>query len=468
MTGGEQGAAVRGTEAAALTALLLFDRQGRLLRHNGAASRLLRSQAHQLRRGLPYRQLLVELGARAASLPHDLASAAFGSGSLFEIDGDIGLSGTIADLGDFGYALALGDPGEAAQALQITEARYRELTDLATDWVWTIDADFRFTSFSPSYLSGDDLPIETVLGKTRWQLVGVEDPEAHAFWRAHLADLRARRPFRNLRHSPLDAKGRRRHFRVSGNPVFGPGGEFRGYHGITYDETGEIEARNALTRVTEAAEQASRAKSDFLASMSHEFRTPLNAIIGFSEMLMLECFGPLTAKQREYLQDIRTSGDFLLSLIGDILDITAIEARGLRLVRAPVDLAELLESCARIVEGRFANRGANLNIAVAADLPAVEGDGRRLRQILINILTNAFKFTPAGGLVAVKAKSAPDGWTEIVVSDTGIGIAPDDLQRVTEPFFRAEGPLERSYDGAGLGLPIAKALVELHGGELII
>ncbi|HUK10373.1 MAG TPA: PAS-domain containing protein [Stellaceae bacterium] len=237
----------------------------------------------------------------------------------------------------------------------------------------------------------------------------------------------------------------------------------------TYVDITERERRQGeLIKSKEEAEFANRTKSDFLANVSHELRTPLNAVIGFAEMLMLDYGGKLTEKQRDYVRDIRTSGTFLLSIIDDILDLTKIEVNREHLAYEPVVLSELVDGCRRMVLSRFAGRAPALRVDLPEDPPPLEADPRKLRQILINLLTNACKFTPPGGSVMVEARLGADGFLEIQVRDSGVGIAAADLPRVMEPFYRAEGPFARRSEGAGLGLPLAKALTELHGGTLLI
>jgi signal transduction histidine kinase len=211
-------------------------------------------------------------------------------------------------------------------------------------------------------------------------------------------------------------------------------------------------------------EAASRHKSEFLANMSHELRTPLNAVIGFSEVLLQRMFGELNDKQDEYLKDIYASGQHLLSLINDILDLSKIEAGRMELAPAPFHLPNALENAVTLVKERAGRRGIALALDVDPALGEIVGDERKIKQVLLNLLSNAVKFTPEGGRISLKA--APrDGAVEISVADTGIGIAPEDQAAIFEE-FRQVGSDERKREGTGLGLTLAKKFVELHGGRL--
>jgi signal transduction histidine kinase len=219
----------------------------------------------------------------------------------------------------------------------------------------------------------------------------------------------------------------------------------------------------------ETAEGASRAKSEFLANMSHELRTPLNAIIGFSELMADELLGPLgSARYRDYVRDIHASGVHLLNIINDILDLSKIETGRIEANDAPLDLEPVLRGCIRIVHERASAAGLRLVEDIPPAPPLLHGDERMLKQILLNLLSNAIKFTPAGGEVRLAARTHPDGTVTIRISDTGIGIAPADIPRALQPFVQIDSSLNRRYAGTGLGLPIAKSLVELHGGQLEI
>ncbi len=220
----------------------------------------------------------------------------------------------------------------------------------------------------------------------------------------------------------------------------------------------EVEAR---------LEEASRAKSEFLAQMSHELRTPLNAIIGFSEMIRDAAIGPLDARYREYGGDINDAGRHLQNIINDILDISKLEDGRLELHDELVSIGDTVEACRRIVAAMAEAAGVCLSIAIPGALPLILSDQLRFRQILLNLMSNAVKFTPAGGRVNVSAAIEKDG-AVIVVEDTGIGMKAEDIPIALEPFRQIDGALSRRFDGTGLGLPLAKALIELHGGRLDI
>ena len=221
-------------------------------------------------------------------------------------------------------------------------------------------------------------------------------------------------------------------------------------------------------RAKEAAEIANRSKSEFLANMSHELRTPLNAVIGFSDIIKSAMMGELNEHYRGYAEDIHASGQHLLELINDILDMAKIEAGKLDLDDEELDVAGLVEASIVLVRARAGQTGVTLVVAVADDLPKLCADVRKTKQILINLLSNAVKFTPAGGKVTVEAYVDPGGEYVLRVSDTGIGIKREDIAKVMAPFGQVESALTRSYEGTGLGLTLTQALLKQHGGRLEI
>ncbi|MCR9254467.1 MAG: ATP-binding protein [Alphaproteobacteria bacterium] len=218
-----------------------------------------------------------------------------------------------------------------------------------------------------------------------------------------------------------------------------------------------------------AAEQASRAKSNFLSNMSHEFRTPLNAVIGFSQVLESQMFGPVgSAKNQEYVSLIRGAGEHLLKLISEILDLSKIEAGEVELEYEEIDLPVLAGECERLVQARASKQGVELTFDVAERLPPLWADRLKVKQILLNLLSNAVKFTPMGGQVRLRAFPAGAGRIALEVTDTGVGIAEEDLARVLLPFEQLENAETRNKEGTGLGLAITQKLVDMHGGTLIV
>jgi signal transduction histidine kinase/HAMP domain-containing protein len=212
-------------------------------------------------------------------------------------------------------------------------------------------------------------------------------------------------------------------------------------------------------------EIADRHKSEFLASMSHELRTPLNAVIGFSEVLLDRMFGELNPKQDEYLQDILTSGRHLLSLINDILDLAKVEAGRMELEVTDFHLPQAIDNAITLIRERAARRAITLGVEVDPRLGEIKGDERKVKQVLLNLLSNAIKFTPEGGRVGVEAALA-DGFAEISVSDTGVGIAPADHEAVFEEFRQVGSDYAKKHEGTGLGLTLSRRFVELHGGKI--
>lgn len=226
------------------------------------------------------------------------------------------------------------------------------------------------------------------------------------------------------------------------------------------------------------AEAANRAKSNFLANMSHELRTPLNAIIGFSEMLLRDIGGKLTEKQRGYVKDILESGTHLLSLINDILDLSKVESGALELEYSPVDIREIIDESILFIKEKALKHRMEINIDVSEDILVVEGDRKRLKQVLVNLLSNAAKFTPDGGRITVRTRRISGNtleppvrgtdFVEISVEDTGTGIRPEDMDKLFMPFQQIGSAYEKKHEGTGLGLALCKRIVERHQGKIFV
>jgi two-component system cell cycle sensor histidine kinase PleC len=217
------------------------------------------------------------------------------------------------------------------------------------------------------------------------------------------------------------------------------------------------------------AEIANKAKSEFLATMSHELRTPLNAVIGFSQIMMSQTLGPIGSPQYgEYAKDINQSGTHLLEIINDILDLSKAESGKLELDEGWVDVKSAVHAACRLIAPRAERAGLRIIERMPADLPDLWADERKLKQILLNLLSNSVKFTPAGGDVEILASFDARSGLTLIVKDTGVGIAQEDLGRILEPFVQVENSFTRSHQGSGLGLPLAAKMTELHGGKLSI
>ncbi|MCW9003184.1 MAG: PAS domain S-box protein, partial [Rhodospirillales bacterium] len=242
-----------------------------------------------------------------------------------------------------------------------------------------------------------------------------------------------------------------------------------GIVGMRIDIT-DLKKREAeLGKALLEADIANRAKTEFLATMSHELRTPLNAVIGFSDILSKEMFGPMGVEEyKNYAGDINESGRHLLELINDILDVSRIEIGTLELMERKVDVRQMVASCRRQVTDQARKAELDIKVEIPDTLPAFYADERRIKQVLINLLTNAIKFTGIGGLVTLTADLDDGGGYRFAVSDTGIGIRPEDIEKVLSKFGQADTSLTRRFEGAGLGLPLSKNLVELHDGTLTL
>jgi signal transduction histidine kinase len=238
----------------------------------------------------------------------------------------------------------------------------------------------------------------------------------------------------------------------------------------------ELEATQADLRATtqnlgialEAAAASSQAKSQFLATMSHELRTPLNAIIGFSQLLQSEPLGPLgNERYREYAGDILDSGTHLLSLINDVLDFSKADAGRLDLQEEELDARHILDECLRLVAPEAQEAGIAVVTEMQETAPTLLADRRRVKQIALNLLSNALKFTPSGGTLRVKLACDAEG-LEISVADNGIGMSPEQIPIALEPFGQVDSRLSRQHEGTGLGLPLCRRFAEAHGGSLTI
>jgi PAS domain S-box-containing protein len=245
---------------------------------------------------------------------------------------------------------------------------------------------------------------------------------------------------------------------AQGRPLF--------YEGTVRDITARRRIELELIQARQQAETAAEAKSRLLANASHELRTPLNAILGFSEVIHREMLGPIGKERyRQYAKDIHDSGLHLLGIVNDLLDLSKIEANRQELREETIAVGELFETASRFLSEWAENAGLSVTISLPPDLPAIRGDRRALIQVLLNLLSNAVKFTPAGGVITLAADRGSDGGMIFTVRDNGIGIAPADMPKALEPFGLVDTAMSLKHRGTGLGLPICRALVELHAGR---
>ena len=232
-------------------------------------------------------------------------------------------------------------------------------------------------------------------------------------------------------------------------------------------ENGLEKAHEELKDLATELKRTALVKSEFLANMSHELRTPLNSINGFSEVLYDETFGPLNEKQKKYVNNVLTSGKHLLLLINQILDMAKVEAGKMNLVLSSLPMKSLLNEISLLVADMVSKKKIEMLLEIAEDLPNIEADELKVKEIMYNLISNAVKFTPESGKIGMRAKKA-DSEIEIMVWDTGVGIAPENMKKIFEGFFRVDTPYSRVTEGTGLGLPLSKKLVELHGGKLTV
>jgi len=371
------------------------------------------------------------------------------------------------DGGTVGISTDVTAEHEALGATAEAEARFRDFAETASDWFWETDRNFVITYVSERVREALGIDPEEVIGSAREVLASPETDRAAI--KQHIDDLRHHRPIRDFRYSYVRSDGATFYIAINGRPVYDAEGRFVGYRGTGANITEMVEAERALRAAKEEAELASRSKSEFLANMSHELRTPLNAINGFSEVLAAELMGPIgNPKYREYAQDIRSSGEHLLSLINDVLDISKIEAGGYELHEETVSVLPQIDACERLVAERARKAGVTLGREVDPALPALFADERTVKQMLLNLVTNAIKFTGEGGRVTIAVRRAADGGVSLAVTDTGIGIARDDIAKALAPFSQVDNAFTRGHEGTGLGLPLVKSLIEMHGGAIDI
>ncbi|MET1026268.1 MAG: ATP-binding protein [Dongiaceae bacterium] len=357
------------------------------------------------------------------------------------------------------------DVEAVARNLSQLQERFQDVVRLVSDWIWECDEKLNFVSLSDR--------IRNVMGFHPHELIG-RPVVGLAINERSRQTLAARfqhlSPFRGQLFESADKDGRLKLLLISAVPIFDlETGRHNGFRGTASDITELTERERGLVAAKEAAEQASRTKTHFLAHMSHELRTPLNSIIGFSEMMRMQPHGPLGAPEYlDYAGDIHDSANRLLGVINDILDITAVEAGNLVLNETEITLDMIIRPVLETTRHKATAAGLSLHVEAPAELPHLFIDQRVMRQVLNNLLSNAVKFTPPGGDVTLRAALTSEGGMTVSVIDTGIGIDERTLEHLFMPFFQAETGPNRKFEGAGLGLALSKRLVELLGAQLSI
>ncbi|MGD8267956.1 MAG: ATP-binding protein, partial [Desulfobacterales bacterium] len=372
------------------------------------------------------------------------------------------------------------DREKAQQSLMDRERQYRLLAENVMDVIWIIDADKgRFTYISPSIQRLTGFTPQEALKMPLEQLV-TPASLAHVLERIRPQILQTSGAgprsdddttwILNTEIELVRKDGSSVWTEVTAGPLQDADISYTAVLGVTRDVT-ERHRSQALHQAKLAADKANQAKSEFLANMSHELRTPLNHIIGFTELVVDQHFGSLNGNQSEYLWDVLKSSHHLLELINDILDLSKVEAGRMEIQRERLELGPLLESSLTMVKEKSIKHGIKLGLELEGAPEVIAADRRKFKQILFNLLSNAVKFTPDGGRIRLAAREVAgnngDGpQLEISVSDSGIGIHPDNLERIFNSFEQVDSSTSRHFEGTGLGLALSRRLVALHGGRI--
>lgn len=475
---------------AASTAIFRTDKQGVLVEANEAFHHLNRQCGSN---GSDLRISELETGVQAALLwgrpvNRSVSTAIAGEERHYWVgivpvhDAEGAVSGVVGSL------LEGTEQIKRSKAAQLDQARFRDFARASSDWFWETDELLRITTLSDRLTALVGLPVATMVGRPLQAIGRFEENMAgdYPFERA----LAAHAPFRNQLIVIEDAAGDAVLFHLAGVPVFDAGGVFRGFRGVGMDVTrtylmeeqtrsahrnledalAELTRKNAALDVaSEQARTALEAKNEFLASMSHELRTPLNAIIGFAEAMQMQVFGEIQPHYVAYANDIVTAGYHLLGLINDVLDVSVIETGEVSLSVEAISLAPLVDQARSLLLLRAEAKQIDLSTVRCDPSVRIRADERRALQILVNLLTNAVKFTPEGGKIGLDVARQPGSppFIAFTVWDTGSGIAPQNHERVFEKFQQCvSDTYSGKPEGTGLGLHISRRLARLMGGDI--
>ena len=334
-----------------------------------------------------------------------------------------------------------------------------------SDWLWETDSFGKLIYFSPRLATVFGFKPETMYGQ---KIVDLLECDSKKSENASLSSLMANQINIIDQNFESQINGKIHHWQISAHPLKNDRGQYSGYRGVGRDVTIQYNHDTQIQKAKDEAESANASKSQFLAVISHELRTPINAIVGFSEVLNSDQGESLPlSNRREYLATVQESARHLQGLINDILDATRIERGSMQLDDQHIDAAELVETAVKICRTQ-ATRGHISLVAHVIDDVLINGDLTRLKQVVLNLLSNAIKFSPEGGIVNIDMQRGPTRQLIISIRDAGVGIKPEDVERVFEPFAQAEQGADRKFGGMGLGLAIARKIARLHGGDITL
>ncbi len=354
---------------------------------------------------------------------------------------------------------------EVGRQKQVISLLLNDFERGTSDWLWESDSEGRLVYFSPrlgKILGHHDAEL---LGKTYKEIV--TPTSEHEGWAEFEAAMSRQTDLPGQRLT-LDIDRQTKHWQMSARPLFDEEKRFVGYRGVGRDISEKWSSDMSVQTARDSAERASAAKTQFLAIISHEIRTPINAIVGFAELLVSAQADNLPVKSKnDYLRTILESAGHLQSLINDLLDATRIEKGTLQLVDQDNDAAELIEITARMCREQTEKAGVSIVAHVTDDI-FIRGDLTRLRQVILNLLTNAIKFSPPGGVVNIDLNRTKNDDLVLAIRDSGIGVKAEDVERIFEPFVQADEGATRRFGGVGLGLSIARKIARLHGGDITL
>ncbi len=347
------------------------------------------------------------------------------------------------------------------------DGQYHELVEYANSIILRMDMEGNITFLNRFAQEFFGYKEEELIGKN---VIGTIVPPTDASGKdlkAMIADIMINsEKYINNENENILRNGKRVWIAWTNRPILDENGQLKEVLCIGNDITKLKEAEDQIMIAKEAAENASKAKSSFLANMSHELRTPLNAVIGFSEAMLEGIAGPMTDKQKEYASYILESGRHLLSLINDVLDLSKVEAGKMELELSDFNLQELVKKSFTFIAEKAMKHRIALCHDIKDDIGIINADERKIKQVIYNILSNAVKFTPDGGKIGANASKINDNEIQVCIWDTGIGIDKKDSAKVFAEFEQIDSEYSRKYAGTGLGMPLSKKFIELHGGKM--